>query len=332
MGVATAVTPTARCPAPRFRFREFVPSKSGRDDFLNQSVTLFAAKTEKDYVELMSYLTLTRNVLLATVLTLLFNGPCEAAQKNVDTVRAASAALEKEIAAWKRGDEVPHRLLSFPEGNVDPAFMLQSDAYEDVFTPRWIIHDIHNVDLLKAIFFDRRSEHGALQYAAMALIDLKGLPWFANMLTSEGSTRWEHDALRDILRRSFIKTDIARVCSADMPKDEGQRTMEDLRKRLDAGESWKSAYGAIADAHPDLADRKKDPTSTRTLVGYRYSGWISETGFDISSLQISPYAPTQYLAEAIRSGKGGRIIDGADGVYLIYVYETYSPAPLQQFH
>jgi hypothetical protein len=243
---------------------------------------------------------------------------------NFEDVRRAAAQLDQEVAHWKRGDEVPHRLLSFPEGDVDPLSIIQSDAF-DAFKVGPYIYSLKNDALLQEIFFDPRSEKGALQAAAVTLIDHKGLPWFSQMLAKRNSTRWEHDAVREILRRPFVETSVAFISKNQMAQADAKRVLEELKGKLEKGESWKDAYGSIADANPDVERRKLEPNVPTTRVTYLFSGWASEFGFDFSQLRMNSNVPASYFADAIRSGKGGRIVSAVDGEYLVYVFDVYKP-------
>jgi len=238
-----------------------------------------------------------------------------------------AADLDSQVKNWKPGDEVPHRLLSFPDGNVPPLSLMRTDAYDEAFTVRPYIHKIDNDALLEEIVFDPRSERGAFEAAVVTVIDHKGLVWFSKILAKRDSTRWEHDAFRQILRSPFARTSVAFISKDAMTEANARQALEEIKAKLDKGESWKAAYGSVADAYPDTERRKREPGVPTTLIGYMYSGWVSAFGFDFSSLHITSTVPAALFAAAIRSGKGGRIVSTPSGQYLVYVYELYSPGP-----
>jgi hypothetical protein len=237
----------------------------------------------------------------------------------------AAGDLHKQIKKWKLGDEVPHSLLSFPDGNVPPLSLVHSDAYEDVFTARPYILSIESNELLEAIIFDPRSERGAFEAAVVTLVDHKGLVWFSKFIANQSSTDWKLDTLREVLSKPFVRCSVAFIAKDAMPESEAKKALEEIKAQLDKGASWKDAYGSVADKHPEVKRHKNEPRGLGTLVGYMYSGWVSADGFDFSSLHFAEGVPTTYFAEAIQSGKGGKIAGGPNGLYLIYVFELYLP-------
>jgi hypothetical protein len=237
----------------------------------------------------------------------------------------AAGDLHSQIKDWKSGDEVPHALLSFPDGKVPPLSLVRSDAYEDSFTARPYILSIKNDELLEAIIFDPRSERGAFEAAVVTLVDHKGLVWFAKLIANRSSTNWKLDAFREILNRSFSQCSVAFIAKDAMPDSEAKKALGEIRTQLDKGESWKDAYGSVADKHPDIKHRENKHHVPGTLVGYMYSGWASADGFDFSSLHFTANVPTAFFADAIRSGKGGEVVSAPNGFYLIYVFELYLP-------
>ena len=237
----------------------------------------------------------------------------------------AAGDLDSQIKNWKPGEEVPHALLSFPDGNVPPLSLVHSDAYEDVYTARPHILGIKNDELLEAIVFDPRSERGAFEAATVTLVDHKGLVWFAKLVANRSSTSWKLDALREILHRPFSQCSVAFIAKDSMPESEAKKALEEIKVKLDKGASWKDAYGSVADKHPDIKRHENEPRVPGTSVGYMYSGWVSADGFDFSSLHFTTNVPITYFADAIRSGKGGKIVSAANGAYLIYVFELYVP-------
>lgn len=249
-----------------------------------------------------------------------------ATESTLDDIAKASAEVEKEVRAWKPGQEVPHRLLSWPAGKVDPPerAMCGLAALGISVLPR--IYAIDNEKLLEEIVFDPRAESESLHGAVVRLIDLKGLPWFARELFGRDETRWEHGVFRQLLQTSYAKTSVAEIDRDAMPEDEARRALEEIKSRLDKGQVWLTAYGEVSQAHPDLKDRKRDPQSVRVLIGFMYTGWVSAAGFDFSNLQSVQHVPRDVLAQGVRAGKGGTIVQARDGLYLVYVFETYSPA------
>ncbi|MGH8042001.1 MAG: hypothetical protein ACREPN_08160 [Rudaea sp.] len=237
----------------------------------------------------------------------------------------AAGDLHGQIKNWKPGDEVPHALLSFPNGDVPPLSLIHSDAYEGVFTARPYILSIKNDALLEAIIFDPRSERGAFEAAVTTLVDHKGLIRFSKLIANRSSTNWRLDALREILNRSFSQCSVAFIAKDAMAEREAKKALEEIKTQLDKGASWKDAYGSVADKHPEGKRHKNEPRGPGTLVGYMYSGWVSADGFDFSSLHFTANVPTAFFADAIRSGKGGKVVSAPNGFYLIYVFELYLP-------
>ena len=169
-----------------------------------------------------------------------------------------------------------------------------------------------------AIVYDRRSERSAFEAAVITLINHKGLPWFSKMLAGRDSTRWEHDAFRQMFSLPFARCSAAFISRDAMTNDAARKALEEIKAKLDKGGSWKDAYGSVANAHPDIERRKREPGVPITLVGYMYSGWVSEFGFDFSSLHITSTVPAAVLAEAIHSGKGGNMVSAPTGQFLVF--------------
>lgn len=242
-----------------------------------------------------------------------------AADATFADVIKARADLEKEIKGWKPGMEVPRRLLSWPIGKVEANDVLEIDPP----SPSPIL-GIENEKLLEEIVFDPRAGSDSLRWAVVRLVDLKGLPWFCQLLGRREATRWEHQVLRQALQHSYSRIAVAQIEPNVMSPDEAHRALDDIKHKLDAGDNWKTAYGTVADKHPDIERRKLEPGSVGVLIGYEYSGWASATGFDFSNLQAVQFVPSDVLAQGIRAGKGGTIIQASNGLFLVYVFETYS--------
>lgn len=233
--------------------------------------------------------------------------------------------LQNEIREWKPGQEIPHRLLSYPDGKVDefdPNICGLAVYFDSV---RALIGQIEDEKLLEEIIFDRRSAPASFQAAVTALVQMKGLRWFAEMLARRDSTRWEHEAFQQMLQSTFAKTSVAFIKSGAMHGTQAKEALEELKNRLDAGEPWLPAYLAVADSYPDVERRKITPQVSSTLVGYWYDGWASEFGFDFSNLNINPNVPAKLFRKAINAGKGGTIVAEKEGTYLLYVFDIVTP-------
>ncbi len=229
--------------------------------------------------------------------------------------------LDAEITAWKPGVEVPHRLLRYPEGDVPP----MADCAFGVVSAMHVIAEVKNDALLEALMFDSRAESSSLYAAITELVRRKGLAWFSDRIAAESNVRWEIDALRQALRFPFSRMNVAHISTDSMPRSRAIEALVSLKKQLDAGKTWKEAYGDVADANPDVERRKREGAKFATLVGYEFSGWISSSGFSFSGLGINDTLPRAHLGRVVGSSYGGFILESSERTYLYYVHETWSP-------
>jgi hypothetical protein len=235
---------------------------------------------------------------------------------------ATGKGLDAEIKAWKPGDEVPHRLLSFPTGDVPPRQMCGLAAMGMSAMP--YIEHIDNDALLEELVFDPRSESLSLYAAITRLVDRKGVGWFAHELASRGDARWELSALQVALQAQFSRMEVAYISANAMPRQKAIGVLTSLKGELDGGKSWKDAYAKATDANPDVERRKLEPSVPTTLVGYWFSGWISASGFTFSGLGFNRNLPVEHLKQVV-GAPGGHILESSEGAYLYYVLDSWSP-------
>jgi len=231
--------------------------------------------------------------------------------------------LDAEIHAWKAGDEVPHRLLSFPKGDVPPRQMCGLAAYGMSAMP--YISQIENDALLQELVFDPRTESMSLYAAITRLVERKGLSWFAHKLATREDTRWELDALKQGIQVPFSRIEVAYISGKAMPRLQALDVLKGLKGELDRGKAWKDAYGKAADENPDIERRKVEPSVPTTLVGYWFGGWISASGFTFSGLGFNRNLPIAHLKQVVGAPRGGYILEAGEGAYLYYLFESWSP-------
>jgi len=237
-------------------------------------------------------------------------------------ITATVRSLDAEILAWKPGSEVPHRLLSFPDGKVPLIQNCGLAAY--AFSAMPFIERIDNDALLEEIVFDPRSESSSLQAAVRHLVERKGLSWFAHKLASRESTRWELNALHQTVQSSFSRMEVAFISSKNMPPSKATEVLRGLKSALESGSPWKDAYAKVADENPDVERRKREPGVPTTLIGFWFDGWISASSFSFSSLSFNPNVPSAHLKRVVGSS-GVRILESSDGIYLYNVVDSWSP-------
>ena len=237
---------------------------------------------------------------------------------------ALADELSNEIRNWKPGEEVPHRLLSYPDGAVEPRDLTCYFSTDDAAVAGYI-DEIENDALLEEIVFDHRSESASFKHALMRLVERKGLKPVARILMTRASTRWEHDALRQLLTVRYANLAVASISTKDMSPEKALAALGLLKRALERGQTWEAAYSAVADANPDIERRKREPEVPTTLVRYLFSGWLSERGYVFSELGVNPYLPTKYLHRVVSSGKGARLIEESDEIYLYYISDVYDP-------
>lgn len=233
--------------------------------------------------------------------------------------------LWTEIKGWKSGQEIPPRLLSYPDGDVpsnDPNFCGFASYMESV---RPYIDSLENDALIEAIAFDQRASHTSFHAAATRLVERKGLNWLAKRLERD-RTRWEHEAFRQMLQSRFAHIAVAFIEVRYMEAPRAESELKKLLSSLDAGMSWKEAYGEFSEQHPNVERRKLQPEVPTTIVTYLYEGWISEIGFDFTELGVAYYFPGEHL-NLVRSmgAKSGKIVSSPLGSYLFYAFEVYEP-------
>ncbi|MBC3928943.1 hypothetical protein [Undibacterium sp. CY21W] len=233
--------------------------------------------------------------------------------------------LSKEIKAWKLGREVPHKLLSFPSGKVSKKDDLDFGIGEYLRSVRSYIDQIENDELTEEIVFDSRSDSASLQAALMRLGERKGLKWVAQKLDERKSLRWEIQTLKQALQSPFSRLEVAFIEKKEMQKTRAVDELTDLKVALDSGVDWKIAYAKTANENPDVERRKREPKVQTTLVGYLFSGWISGTGFSFSTLGLNENLPLQHLKHVVGSSRGGYILETEEGVYLYYIFDTWTP-------
>jgi hypothetical protein len=231
--------------------------------------------------------------------------------------------LDAEIQAWKPGCEVPRRLLSFPTGNVPPRQMCGLAAIGMSAAP--YIERIENDALLEELVFDPRTESMSLYAAITALVEQKGLGWFANKLATRADTRWELDALKQVIRFPFSRIEVAYISANAMQQPKALEVLGGLKSELDSGKAWKDAYGKVSDQNPDVERRKLEPGAPVTLVGYWFGGWISASGYTFSGLGFNRNLPIAHLKRVVGASHGGYILESGEGAYLYYVFESWTP-------
>jgi hypothetical protein len=237
---------------------------------------------------------------------------------------ALAGELDKEIRNWRPGQEVPQRLLSYPDGAVEPRHPECYFGTNEAAIAGYI-GEIENDALLEEIVFDPRSESASFEHALMRLVERKGLKPVARILLTRESTRWEHEALRQLLLVRYANLAVASISTKDMSREKALSALDSLKRALERGQTWKAAYAAVADANPDIERRKREPKVPTTLVRYLFSGWVSEDGYVFSQLGVNAYLPAKYLHRIVNSGKGAQLIEDSDEIYLYYVSDVYEP-------
>jgi len=231
--------------------------------------------------------------------------------------------LDAEIQAWKPGNEVPHRLLSFPAGDVPPRQMCGLAAIGMSAAP--YIAGMENDALLEELVFDPRTESMSLYAAITRLVERKGLGWFAHKLATREDARWELNTLKQAIQFPFSRIEVAYISTSAMPRPKALEVLSGLKSELDAGKAWKDAYGKASGQNPDVERRKLQPEVPVTLVGYWFSGWISTSGFTFSGLGFNRTLPVAHLKRVVGASRGGYILESDEGAYLYYVFDLWTP-------
>ena len=147
----------------------------------------------------------------------------------------------------------------------------------------------------------------------------------ARILMTRESTRWEHEAIRQLLLVRYANLAVASISTKDMSREKALAALGALKCALERGQTWKAAYSAVADANPEIERRKREPEVPTTLVRYLFNGWVSERGYVFSELIVNRYLPTKHLYRVVTSGKGAQLIEEPDEICLYYVSDVYEP-------
>lgn len=232
--------------------------------------------------------------------------------------------LEAEIAAWKPGNEVPRRLLAFPDGDLPSA--RSPDIEASIISVDRFIARIENDSLLEAVVFAPRVESASRYAAAVRLVDHKGIPWFASELARRDVLDWELQVLQQAFDVPYARVQVAFIARNLMTEPMARHALGELKSALVEGETWKDAYGKVADAYPESDRPRSGGAVPRTRVGYWFDGWIAASGFSASSqgFKFDHNLPRAHLGKVIGS-RGIRILSSNDGVYLYNVVETWVP-------
>ena len=241
------------------------------------------------------------------------------ATESVLASRDVWPSLKREMDAWVPGDAVPARLLSYPDGDVraPEEFSCGLAAYfESVRMP---VAEVVDTRLLDALLVHPSVSSASLEATILELIDRGGPDHVLAVLADRADLRWELELLRATLEAGSVHLSVANIEADAMPAEDARRALDNLNSRLAAGDGWRTAYRVVADAHPDLEDRRRNPGSFATLVGYEFDGWVGASGLVVSTLRKSDL-PMPRITAAVRSGTGGRIYEDAEGTWLYYVH------------
>ena len=237
--------------------------------------------------------------------------------------------LLAEIKEWRKGAEIPRRLLCFPDGPVEkpvpPCDLVSSQ--ESVWD---YIERIDDDDLLWALMSDSRTNAEAFSGAVTHLVERKGPKWLLDALQKERNSKrgqnsmsLQAEVLLQILQSPFLKLHVASIDFADMPRERALNVMGKLKRDLDAGLSWSDSYASIAEQNPDGVRRKMEPKVPTTLVCNLASGWFSEIGFMLESMTMDNKIPYKHLETLVKKEKGVYILESDSGVYLYDIESIY---------
>jgi hypothetical protein len=227
--------------------------------------------------------------------------------------------LLNQVKTWKTGDPPPARLLKFPDGKIDQMpvcgmRVLGSEVSDYIL-------EVSDSELLGALLLDDRAEPDTLRAAASRLITLKGTDYVAGLLAAkaQGLLRTELAVLSELLRNPYLAIQVARIKTSDLSLSAAEAVLNEFRADLEAGAPWSEAYRKAADRNPDLADRARDPQSSRTMVSYLYYGVISPSRFDVVKYAIAGDLPAAHVDELFRVRRGTHVLKTDGAVYLYHI-------------
>jgi len=239
--------------------------------------------------------------------------------------------LIREIESWHNGDDIPVRLLKFPDGKIDTLFVCGlKEIGSDV---RDYISKIESIDLLTALIFDQRSKADTFHAAVTRLITLKELDYVSDILRNKRKidpvefSRPEISVLAQLLQSPYISIQVSRIRNEDMAPEKAEPVLRKMGEKLNQGMKWDDAYRIYAEMYPDLKDRAINPRSIRTLICYLFDGTVSSIGFDIIQYCTVKDLPLEHLHKLFRAKHGTHIYRGVDGVYLYHIIRYYDGMP-----
>lgn len=235
--------------------------------------------------------------------------------------------LLQEMHSWKAGDRAPLRLLKFPNGDI-PEFPMcglrvVGDSVEDYLA------EVDNPLLLEAVMLDWNAQEDSALAAGRRLIRLEGPAKVRALLSRRRLAAGEAwlggtaATLEQLLQSPYLTLQVARIDYTDMPQAKARLTLNELKAALESGTSWKVAYGAVSQAHPQ---RNESASCPGTVVAYAFDGIASEWGFDLLTGTFSPYLRHDHLHRLFDLGAGTHILETNASVYLYHVNAVYPGA------
>jgi hypothetical protein len=222
-----------------------------------------------------------------------------------------------EVDQWQQGDALP-TLLTVP-----------FDTGECGLIPDPVLDAIlrtQNMPILHAVLSSSDATPALFAAALGRLLDHQGLPAVRAMLTRQPVRRSEHVRLRDLFRQRLARINVASIDLRALPAEAGETALKSLAEHLAQGLSWQSAYRKLADQYRAPEAPGSGRSAFRTLLTYRYSGWVSEQGVDLVGQGAQPWVPTADLKAVIELGPGTHIRRTSQELFLYHVVDVVPPA------
>jgi hypothetical protein len=232
------------------------------------------------------------------------------------------ANLMESVRTWKKGQPLPMKLISFPEGKIAAPKSCALEDYGNNLSD--YLQDSKNLDLFESLLFDPSADGNAVNAASSRIVDLKGIKHLAGIMEKQWK---EHPmpnhpeicVLRQILMAPFVTLKVVQFAYTDLPQRKAQAALSKMEQDLTSGLTWEKTYKKFSNLYPD--NSKKN--SGTTLLRYNFAGNITSSGFVLESRTITNEVPKEALKEIFGAKKSTYIIDDGQNITLYFAEEYF---------
>lgn len=247
--------------------------------------------------------------------------------QNPDLFAGLHPGLVREITGWRKGSPPPGRLLRFPDG--PPALLLGPCLPVFGSSVGDYVSRIGDEELLKALLFDPQADAVCVRAASRRLLELRGVQVLRAILAERRKTdpadfaRVELATLTQLLASPYVRLRVASLDKKDVPREQAETALADLKTALVAAVPWERAYGKAADLLFDKERSRREGGGWRTFLCYRYDGLVSPTGFDLLDRRISDQLDPSHVRKLFEAKAVVHRLETAAEYWLYYVEAIY---------